>query len=166
MYEYQPEFNRERASQGAVVRTPIPEYIRQAFLLDQVIITPRGMYRPYAATLAAWSGTVLAAALTYAGRIDTIKVSKAEVGLVPVPATVHADGQTFEIWVEATNLSSQSIKTGVEVIVTKPDGSKVTPAIDWTATTQGVNSKLTWKYNIAAVNLAGTWTAVITYYAY
>lgn len=106
------------------------------------------------------------AVISYSGRIDSIKVSKAEIGLVPVPATAKADGQTFEIWVEATNLSSQAIKTGVEVIVTKPDGYKVAPAIDWTFTTQGVNVRLTFKYNIAAVNQTGNWTAVITYYAY
>lgn len=160
MYSYEP-WSRERV---ALLDRPMR-------ILDQVILTPHGMYRPYrpySATLATWSGVVLNAvsAITYNGRIDDVLINKAEVGLKSVksaPATVKADGQTFEVWVKYTNLSSQSIVTGVEVRVTKPDNSVVAPAIDWTG--QAPGELLTKAYNIAAVNLTGNWTAVITYYA-
>ena len=161
-------------------RIPIPSAIEEAFALDQVVVTPRGTYHQpllwtddlvtgWSASLATWSRQVLnAVSAAYDGRIDDVFINKAETGLKSVktaPATVHADGQIFEIHVDATNLSSQAIITGVEVIVTKPDGSKVSPAIDWGLFGQGVNVKIRWAYNIAAVNLAGNWSAVITYYA-
>jgi len=141
-------------------------------LLDRVVLTPDGIqYLPigYTAALATWSGKVLnALAAVYAGVINDVLINKGETGVKSVfsaPATVKADGQTFEIYVDATNNSSARIVTGVEVIVTKPDGSKVAPAINWMDLGQGVGTRNRWSYNIAAVNLVGNWSAVITYYA-
>jgi hypothetical protein len=157
--------------------TPIPRAFERAFRrpipLARAILTPRGIvyYRPlpYTATLGSpWSGVVMnaVAAITYNGRIDAVRINKAEVGLVTAPATVKADGQTFEVWVTYTNLSSARIITGVEIRVTRPDGSACPiPAIDWAG--QSPNEQLNIAKNIASspVNLAGNWTAVITLYA-
>ncbi len=181
-YDYRPEYERDTRVKlldrgGAVVRTPIPEYINRAFVLDQVVVTPRGVYRPYrpyTATLATWSKQVLnaVAAITYAGRIDDVFVSKGETGLVSVktaPVTVYKFGESFELHVDVTNLSSAAIKTGVGIVVTKPDGAKLTcpPAgIDWFLLAQGVNVKSRARINIAVVDQAGNWSAVVTYYAY
>ena len=164
------------------VRTPIPAAFARAFQnrppipLARAVLAGRGIvyYRrdqlfvPYTATLATWSGVAMnaVAAITYAGRIDAVRINKAEVGLVSAPATVKADGQTFEVWVTYTNLSSARIITGVEIRVTRPDGSACPiPAIDWAG--QSPNEQLNVAKNIAnsPVNLAGNWTAVITYYA-
>jgi hypothetical protein len=174
-------YNEEREAL-TVVRTPIPKAFARAFQnrppipLARAVLTPRGIvyYRanrlfvPYTATLATWPGTLMNAvpAITYAGRIDAVRINKAEVGLVPAPATVKADGQTFEVWVTYTNLSSARIVCGVEVRVTRPDLSACPiPAIDWAG--QSPNQQLTHAYNIASspVNQTGNWTAVITLYA-
>ncbi len=172
-------YNEDREAL-TIVRTPIPRAFARAFQerapipLARAILTPQGVvyYRrgrlfvPYTATLATWSGVALnaVAAVTYAGRIDSVRINKAETGVVAVPATVKADGQTFEVWVAYTNLSSARIITGVEIRVTRPDGSACPiPAIDWAG--QSTNQQLSVAKNIAAVNLAGNWTAVITLYA-
>lgn len=162
-YDYRPEFKRD-------TRVKLLDRVRYLpILLDQVVLTPRGIYRPYTAALATWSKQVLnALAATYAGVINDVLINKAETGVKSVfsaAATVKADGQTFELYVDATNNSSARIVTGVEVIVTKPDGSKVSPAINWMDLGQGVGTRNRWSYNIAAVNLVGNWSAVITYYA-
>lgn len=156
-------------------RTPIPSAFENAFVLDQAVVTPHGVYRtasPGSTILKTWSGQVLNAVATLAGRIDDVFVSKGETGLVSVktsPVTVYKFGESFELHVDVTNLSTAAIKTGVGVVVTKPDGTKLTcpPAgIDWFLLAQGVNVKLRARINIAVVDLAGYWSAVVTYYAY
>ena len=160
---------RGKALSGYSILDQVDEMFHSPILLDQVVITADGIYHPWTATLDDWSGKVLnALAAVYAGVINDVLINKAETGVKSVfsaPATVKADGQTFEVYVDATNQSSARIVTGVEVIVTKPDGSQVKPAINWMDLGQGVGTRNRWSYNIAAVNLVGDWSAVINYYA-
>lgn len=168
-------YNEDR--EAITTLTPIPRAFERAFRrpipLARAMVTPQGIvyYRPpvpYTATLATWSGVAMnaVAAITYNGRIDAVRINKAPEGLLAVPATVKADGNTFEVWVTYTNLSSARIITGVEIRVTRPDLSACPiPAIDWAG--QSPNEQLNIAKNIASspVDLAGNWTAVITYYA-
>jgi len=156
-------------------RSPIPSAFEEAFALDQVVVTPQGVYRtasPGSTILKTWSGNVLDAVATLAGRIDDVFVSKGETGLVSVktaPVTVKKFGESFEIHVDVTNLSTAAIKTGVGIVVTKPDGTTLVcpPAgIDWFLLAQGVNVKLRARIQCPMVDQAGYWSAVVTYYAY
>jgi len=156
------------------LRSPIPSAFEKAFVLDQVVVTPQEVYRtasPGTITLKTWSGNVLKAEATYAGRIDDVFVSKGETGLVSVktaPVTVKKFGESFELHVDVTNLSTASIKAGVGIVVTKPDGITVVcpPAgIDWFFLAQGINVKLRARIQCPVVDLAGYWSAVVTYYA-
>lgn len=97
-----------------------------------------------------------------AGKIVDKWVNKAPEGnRLVMPASVKADGNTFEVGVSYRNDSSVNITGGAEVKVTKPDGSVVAPAIDWSGI--GIGQTLIKQYNIAAVNQVGNWTIVIRF---
>jgi hypothetical protein len=103
------------------------------------------------------------AAPTLTGKIVDKWVNKAPEGnYLPMPASVKADGNTFEVGVSYRNDSPVNITGGVEVVVTKPDGyTKVMPAIDWSGI--GIGQTLIKQYNIAAVDQVGNWTIVIRF---
>jgi hypothetical protein len=102
--------------------------------------------------------------LNLAGKIVDKWVNKAPEGnRLPIPANVNVDGHTFEVGVSYRNDSSVTITGGVEVVVTKPSGQVVTPAIDWAG--MGPGASLNKEYNIAAVDQTGQWQAVIRFLA-
>jgi hypothetical protein len=112
-----------------------------------------------------FQGTVLnvtGAAKT--GKITAKWVNKAPEGThLSIPAAVKADGNTFEVGASYQNTGTMSFVGGIEVVVTKPDGSQVTPAIDWANISAG--QTLSKEYNIAKVDQTGTWTIVMRFLA-
>jgi hypothetical protein len=101
---------------------------------------------------------------TLAGKITDKWVNKSPEGSrLPMPATVKADGNTFEVGVSYRNDSPVNIVGGVEVSVIKPNLSTVTPAIDWANMSPG--KTLSKEYNISKVDQTGVWGAVIRFLA-
>jgi len=99
------------------------------------------------------------------GRIVSKWINKAPEGYgLSMPVTVKADGNTFEVGVSYKNDSSVSITGGCEVKVTRPDGSVVSPAIDWAGMSPG--KTLSKEYNIAEVDQVGNWLVVIRFLKY
>jgi hypothetical protein len=133
---------------------------------DEALLAEMGMAAFVEQTeLDKFTGTVLnVSAPAVSGKITDKWVNKAPEGThLPIPLSCKADGNTFEIGVTYQNTSSQSIVGGVEVVVTKPDGSKVAPAIDWASMSAGrVLSK---EYNISKVDQVGQWTVVMRFLA-
>jgi hypothetical protein len=111
-----------------------------------------------------FSGVALNASVTYAGKITDKWINKVPEGShLAMPANVKADGNTFEVGVSYRNDSTMTITGGVEVVVTKPSGQVVTPAIDWAG--MGPGASLNKEYNIAAVDQTGTWSVTIRFLA-
>lgn len=99
------------------------------------------------------------------GKIVSKWINKSPEGYeLSMPATVKADGNTFEVGVSYKNDSSESITAGCEVKVTRPDGSVVSPAVDWAGMSPG--ETLSKEYNIAKVNQTGNWLVVIRFLKY
>lgn len=96
------------------------------------------------------------------GIITRVYINKVPEGnYVPLPATVKANiFEAFEVGVEYKNTSSVSFISGVQVKITKPDGSSYfcTPGvdgIDWANHPPGVT--LSVEKQGLGVDLAGTW---------
>lgn len=112
-----------------------------------------------------YSGPVLEASGITAGDIINLWINKAPEGNnLPLPATVVADGNTFEVGIRGRNTGNLTFIAGMEVTVTDPDGVvRATPAVDWTGMAPG--EELDWVYNICPVDKPGTWTTLIRFLA-
>jgi len=110
-----------------------------------------------------YSGPILEATGITTGEIIDIWVNKAPEGTrLSVPASVAADGNTFEIGVRGRNTGNLTFIGGMEVTVQDPDGiTRASPAVDWTGISP--REELTWTYNICPVDKPGTWTTLIRF---
>jgi len=112
-----------------------------------------------------FKGDILyAGVVPISGTIEKIYINKAPEGTeLPIPASVVADGATFELGVIARNTSTVNITGGVEVKVWDPDGVlRAAPSIDWAGMTP--DEALRWEYGITSVDKVGTWIAEITFW--
>jgi len=109
-----------------------------------------------------WVSAVVKVAGDVADGIIVSKwVNKSPEGFkLPMPASVNADGRTFEVGIQYKNISDSSYIAGVEVIVKDPQGiTRAAPAIDWAG--MSPNETLTVEYNICRVDKQGTWTVIL-----
>jgi len=107
--------------------------------------------------------TMTAKAIQYTGSIVSKYINKSPEGnQIPLPTTVTADGNTFEVGVTAKNTATVSYVAGVEVEVYDPSGAlRASPTIDWAGISPG--ETLRWEYNICKVDKAGSWTIKIRF---
>lgn len=98
-----------------------------------------------------FSGTVLQASLNISGQIVDMWVNKGPEGNnLDIPASVSADGHTFEVGIKGKFTGNVTTVCGMEVVVKDPDGvQRAAPAIDWAAMNPG--NQLNWEYNIYQV---------------
>jgi len=89
------------------------------------------------------------------GSITDIWVNKGSFSKQAIPFTTNADGHTFEVGVSYKNTGKEAVVLGAEVIVTKPGGEKIQPAVDMTGA--DVGEVLSKEYNISAVDQVGQW---------
>lgn len=114
--------------------------------------------------LDSYQGPVLIASGGVLGEITGIWVNWGAETRMPVPASVVADGRTFEIGISGMSTGSLAFVGGMEVTVTDPDGIvRATPPVDWVGISPG--QEFTWEYNISRVDKPGTWTCVIRFLA-
>jgi len=93
-----------------------------------------------------------------AGSITSTMISKSPEGSkIPLPTTVAADGNTFEVRVQAKNTSAATFTAGVEIKVRDPNNVlRKTISPNYTGMSPG--EELAWgNYNICSVDKAGAW---------
>jgi len=97
------------------------------------------------------------------GSIISKYINKAPEGSrISLPATVKADGNTFEVGVTAKNTSSAPFFGGVEVKVYDPSGTlRAAPTVDYAGIDPG--ETLRWEYDICEVDKAGSWTIKVRF---
>lgn len=97
------------------------------------------------------------------GLITNKYINKAPEGnRIPLPTTVIADNNTFEVGTTAVNISSSSYIAGIQVKVYDPDNiQRAAPITDWTGISP--SEELRWEYNIQRVDKIGDWTIDITF---
>ena len=94
-----------------------------------------------------------------AGSITRAYINKAPEGSnIPLPTTVKADGNTFEVCAWAKNTSTATYSANLEVTVRDPDNIlRYTSPINWAGISP--NEELRWGYyNVCKVDKAGSWT--------
>ncbi len=93
------------------------------------------------------------------GAITSKWINKSPEGnKIPLPTTVTADGNTFEIGVQAKNTSTVVFTAGIEIKVYDPDNVlRFSPAVNYAGMSPG--EELLWgTYNVCKVDKAGAWT--------
>jgi len=144
MYEYQPEFNRERASQ-------------RVKLLDRV----RFQFYPATTVLDTWSGQIMSVPQAYAGKITSVVIRKGSYDLAVPASTVVGDSVELHAFGRNDGIA---VKMGMSAVVTKPDGTTLSGKYEM-LTAQNAGQTLRFSIMNIAINVGGSWTAVITYYA-
>lgn len=94
------------------------------------------------------------------GQITSQWVNKGAETYLPMPASVSADGQTFEIGVEWKNTWNANYDARIEMVTRYPDYS-IAKSLSSTYYGMTPGMVLDKTFNIAAVDKAGSWTVAI-----
>lgn len=95
------------------------------------------------------------------GEITGVRIAKAPEGTLPIPATVEADGNTFEVVVDFKNTSPESYIIVCKPVVTDPLGNPHDVVPDRTSVGAGITAYNLGPFQFPAVNISGEWKIYI-----
>jgi hypothetical protein len=153
-----------------IPESPVPtEYEGTVAISITSAINPTGSPYDIYAKIDGVQSEILQSVITIAGAaaqgsIITKYINKSPEGSrLPLPTTVKADKNTFEVGVTAKNVSAAAFVGAIEVKVYDPNGMyrPSNPATDWAGISPG--ETLRWEYNISQVDKVGVWTIDIKF---